>query len=328
VSPFSFIQIGLNTVDLGATVRFYAEVFGFANAGGQVGWGDVMKVQGLDSDGQTLVWWLFGRHPRIQFEIFHHTGPDVRPKPEDWGPADHGWVRYGIAVSDFDGVCAKLDARGIASIAGQMETAGNRRIAIRDPWAGIIIEIWENGPGLEVDWPFEPNNADPLILYVTSSVSDLAAARDYYTRVLGFETAPLELLHAPEDEGMWGLGGASREGFLVKAGHGYLEIVEYASPRGRPRPADHRLSDQGIMNVGLATRDPGAVQAVLDRLDAEGKGPRWLTVGPDVLGCYINEPDREIELLACPEEVEAAFGFTFAGEFNGGDFIRMVERGV
>jgi catechol 2,3-dioxygenase-like lactoylglutathione lyase family enzyme len=326
VSDFSFIQIGLNTTDLGATVRFYAEVFGFANAGGQVGWGDVNKVQGLDTDGQTLVWWLFGRHPRIQFEIFHHTEPKGRPKPDDWSPADHGWVRYGVAVSDYDAVADKLAARGIAPIAGEIVTDGNRRMAIRDPYAGIVVEIWENGPGVDVDWPLEPNAADPQILYVTSSVSDLAAARDYYTRILGFETAPIEQLHSDADEALWGLAGAKREGFLVKAGYGFLEIVEYATPRGRPRPADHRLSDQGIMNVGLSTRSPEAVQAVLDKLDAQGAGPRWLTVGPDILGCYINEPDREIELLACPAEVEQAFGFTFAGEFNGGDFIRMVER--
>jgi catechol 2,3-dioxygenase-like lactoylglutathione lyase family enzyme len=287
-----------------------------------------MKVQGLDTDGQTVVWWLFGRHPRIQFEIFHHTGPDVRPKPADWSPADHGWVRYGVAVSDFDSVLAKLEARSVAPIAGQTVTRGKRRIAIRDPWAGIVIEIWEEGPGLEVDWPFERNPADPQILYVTHSVSDLEAARDYYTRILGFETAPLEALHAPEDEALWGLGGATREGFLVKAGYGFLEVVEYTSPRGRPRPADHRLSDQGIMNVGLSTRSEAAVRAVLDKLDAEGAGPRWLTLGPDILGCYVNDPDREIELLACPAEVEQAFGFRFAGEFNGGDFIRMVEREV
>ncbi|MDG2002515.1 MAG: hypothetical protein P8J20_04220 [Novosphingobium sp.] len=328
MAEFSFIQIGLNTLDLGATVRFYSETFGYANAGGQVGWGDVNKVQGLDSDGQTLVWWLFGKHPRIQFEIFHHTDPMIRPQRDDWSPTDHGWTRYGVAVSDYDAVARKLAARGIAPIGGEVLTQGNRRMAIRDPWAGIVIEIWENGPGLEVDWPFDANAADPQILYVTSSVSDLAAARDYYTRILGFETAPIERLHGPADEALWGLAGASREGFLVKAGHGFLEVVEYETPRGRPRSADHRLSDQGIMNVGLSTRSADAVQVVLDKLDAEGAGPRWLTTGPDILGCYINQPDREIELLACPAEVEQAFGFNFAGEFNGGDFIEMVERGV
>jgi len=82
------------------------------------------------------------------------------------------------------------------------------------------------------------------------------------------------------------------------------------------------------MNVGLSTRSEAAVQAVLEKLDAKSAGPRWLTLGPEILGCYFNDPDREIELLACPAEVEQAFGFQFAGEFNGGDFIRMVERKV
>ena len=191
MADFSFNQIALNTIDLGATVRFYSEVFGYANAGAQVGWGDVMKVQGLDSDGQTVVWWLVGKHPRIQFEIFRHTGPPPRKKPDHWSPADHGWVRYGVAVSDFDRVVHKLSSGGINSLAGQVETNGNRRTAIRDPYAGIVIEIWENGPGLAVDWPFAANDADPQILYVTSSVSDIGAARDYYTRVLGFETSPI-----------------------------------------------------------------------------------------------------------------------------------------
>ena len=98
MADFSFSQIALNTIDLGATVRFYSEVFGYANAGGQVGWGDVMKVQGLHPDGQTVVWWLVGKHPRIQFEIFHHTGPLLRKKPDDWSPADLGGVRSGGAL--------------------------------------------------------------------------------------------------------------------------------------------------------------------------------------------------------------------------------------
>ncbi|MCB2076906.1 MAG: hypothetical protein KDE55_04305 [Novosphingobium sp.] len=324
---FSFIQIALNTIDLGATVRFYNEVFGYANAGGQVGWGDVMHVQGLDPDGQAVVWWMVGKHPRIQFEIFHHTGPLIREQREDWSPADHGWVRYGVGVSDFDAVARKLAARGIAPIGEVVVTDGNRRLAIRDPYAGIVIEIWDHGPDLPVDWPVEANAADPQILYVTHSLSDLAAARDYYSRVLGFEPEPLDRLHGKADEAIWGLPGAQRDGFLLPAGNGYIEVVEYASPRGRPRRDDHRLSDQGIMNVGLFAREAAKVQAVIDKLDAEGAGPGWLTEGQDLLGCYINEADREIELLACPPEVEVALGFTPLGEFNGGDFIRMVRRG-
>jgi catechol 2,3-dioxygenase-like lactoylglutathione lyase family enzyme len=248
MTDLRFIQIALTTVDLAASVRFYNEVFRYTNGGGQVGWGHVMDVQGLDPDGQTLVWWLIGRHPRIQFEIFHHTGPLIRPQSQGWSPADCGWVRYGVAVADFNGVRERLARRKIAPVGPVLTTRGLRRFAIRDPWCGIIIEVWEDGDGIPgIRAPEGANASDPLILYATASVSDLAAARHFYSEILRLPIAPLELLPVDSDEALWGLAGAKRDGFLVEAGNGFLEIVEYASPRGRPRPADHRLSDQGII---------------------------------------------------------------------------------
>ena len=98
---FELFQVGLNASDLAASLRFYAEIFGFANAGGQAGWGPGMALQGLEAGGQTLIWWMVGRQKRVQFELFHHTGPTQRPQPADWSPTDHGWVRIGLVVSDF-----------------------------------------------------------------------------------------------------------------------------------------------------------------------------------------------------------------------------------
>jgi catechol 2,3-dioxygenase-like lactoylglutathione lyase family enzyme len=311
---------------LAASLRFYTEVFGFLNAGGQCGWGDVMRVQGLDPDGQTLVWWMVGRHPCIQFEIFHHTGPLIRPQRRDWTPADHGWVRYGIAMRDFDGVLDRLGRRRIPLLGAVAGDAGSRRFAIRDPFCGIAIEVWEDGAGLPVESPVDAQDCDPLILYATSSVSDIAAARHYYENILALETRSLEELHRPADEAIWGLAGAKREGFVVPAGNGLLEVVEYTSPRGRPRREDHRLSDQGIMNIGLNAAETERVQGVIDRLDAEGAGPSWLTVGPEILGVYVNAPDREFELLSCPENVRQELGFRPVGAFGGGDFIKMIQR--
>jgi catechol 2,3-dioxygenase-like lactoylglutathione lyase family enzyme len=327
MSQLNFFQIGLNSVDLAASLRFYTESFGFLNAGGQAGWGEVMNIQGLDPAGQTLVWWMVGRHPRIQFEIFHHTGPLIRPKSPDWTPADHGWVRFGIAMRDFDGTLERLAKVDIVPLGGMIGRAGARRFAIRDPYCGIVIEVWEDGARLPVESPADAQDCDPLILYATSSVSDIAAARCYYETILQLPTEPLERLHDPADEALWGLAGARRKGFVVPAGNGLLEVVEYTEPRGRPRRDDHRLSDQGIMNIGLNTSRTQVVQGVIDRLDAEGAGPTWLTVGPDILGIYVNAADREFELLSCPEEVRQELGFRSVGAFGGGDFIKMIPRG-
>lgn len=326
MSGLTFFQIGLNTIDLAATLRFYSEVFGFANAGGQAGWGDVMEVQGLDPAGQTLVWFMVGRHPRIQLEIFHHTNPSTRAQREDWSPADHGWVRFGFALRDFDGALVRLAERGIGTLGGVIERDGARRFAIRDPYCGIVLEVVEDRATGPIAMPDTPNDCDPLLLYATSSVSDLEAARHYYSEILGMDLVPLEQLHVAGDEALWGLPGARREGFAVAAGNGLMEIIEYDSPPGRPRRPDHRLSDQGIMNIGLASPSPQTIEAVIGRLDTEGNGPPWLIEGPDLLGTYINDEDREIELLSCPEHVMPELGFRPAGAFAGGDFLKMVRR--
>ena len=47
------------------------------------------------------------------------------------------------------------------------------------------------------------------LVYATSSVSDLSAARHYYEQVIGLDIGPLEQLHGPEHEAMWGLAGAA-----------------------------------------------------------------------------------------------------------------------
>lgn len=323
MSKLSFFQVALNSTDLAATLRLYCEVFGFSNAGAQVGWGDSLVIQGLEPSGQTLVWWMIGRNPRVQFEIFHHTGPTIRPQPRDWSPADHGWVRYGIAVSDFDGVIAKLAERGISPMAGTATRWGLRHCAIRDPHCGIVIEIWEDGPELPGHVERAQGAPDPIILYATCSVPDIAAARDFYSRIVGLPVSPLDRLHLDSDEVLWGLPGAEREGFVVEGGDGLVEVVQYTSPAGAARGADYRLSDQGIMNIGFFSRDNAPVREVVERLDAEGRPPKYLTTGAGVLGIYLNQPAREIELLSCPAEIEPYIGFADQGPFNASDHIKM-----
>lgn len=326
MADLRFFQVALNTVNMAATLRFYSDIFGFANAGGQAAWGDVMRVQGLDPAGQLLCWFMVGRHPRIQFEMFQHSAPDPRPQPADWSPADHGWVRVGIAVSDFDAVLARLADRAIALLGPIGQSHALRHCAVRDPFSGIIVEIWEDGPGLPGGSHPRDNGYDPQIMYVTSSVADIAAARHFYANILGLPILPLDTLHQPADEALWGLEGAAREGFVVDGGNGLVEIVEYTSPRGRHRPEGWLLSDQGFMNVGFFSTSTVVIQAIVDRLDADGTPPLWLTRGSGVLGAYILHRDREVELLSCPAEMQAHLGFTPLGPFGRSDLVQMIER--
>ena len=328
---FQLFQVAFNTCDLAGTLRLYADVFGFANGGAQLGWGDVRKIQDLDTDGQNVAWWLVAAQPRMQLEVFSFSGPPSRPQPSDWSPADLGWVRTGIVVADFDRVLeglARVRVRTLTPVSGG---PGSRRVAMRDPHVGIIVEIIEDGPTV-IGHPRERlHGLDPVVLYATHSVNDLADARHFYENILGLRILPLEGLHAPEHEALWGLAGAQRDGFVVQAGDGYLEVVSYVNPRGRWKRPDYRLSDQGIMNVGLLTRDTALVQNVIDRLDADGKPTSTLVVGGEqLLGTYVNHHGREVEIVASPEEADAAIGLIptmpFVGNGDPDGLFGVVSR--
>jgi catechol 2,3-dioxygenase-like lactoylglutathione lyase family enzyme len=301
-------QIGMNTSDLAGTLRLYSEAFGFANGGGSALWGELIRIQGLAPGSRALMWWLLGRQKLFQLEIFQHTAPAQRPLRADWRPCDHGWVRFGIAVKDFDRCLAALESNGVKPLTAPMTTNGLRRVAFRDPYVGAMVEVMEDGQGLtgyEVDWP---SGDAPAVVYAASSVSDLDAARVHYRDTLGFEIEPIELLHAPAHEALWGLTGAQRDGFLVRVGDLRLEIVQYRDPVGRPRPADYRCSDQGIVNTAVATRDVAVVAAAFERLAATGLEPPYKVTGPGTLAGYIIAPEREMEYVAMPEEMDAVIG--------------------
>lgn len=330
-SGFQFFQVGLNTSDLAGTVRLYADIFGLANGGTQIGWGDMRRIQELDTGGQNIAWWLIAAQRQMQLEIFSFSNPLSRPQPDDWSPADHGWVRMGMVVTDFDRVLegiARVKIRPLAPVNGDV---GNRRVAIRDPYVGIIVEIIEDGSTVAGNPRERRYGLDTAILYATHSVADLTDARGFYENVLGLPILPLETLHRPQHEALWGLTGAQRDGFVVQAGDGYLEVVSYTEPRGRRKRPDYLLSDQGIMNVGLLTRDTAVVRGVIDKLDAEGKPPKNLVSGGEhFLGTYINDHGREVEIVAAPEEADAAIGLVPVTPLWGGgeqdSLIRIEPR--
>lgn len=131
---------------------------------------------------------MVGGQPFFQLELFHHGHPKQRPLPENWRPCDHGWVRFGIAVNNFDRVVSGLQRRSIP-VLGTAGAPGKRHLAFRDPHVGVILEIMEGAA-----------TSCPAVIYAASSVPDVARARYLYQGVLGAEIQPLELLHEPEDE--------------------------------------------------------------------------------------------------------------------------------
>jgi hypothetical protein len=147
------------------------------------------------------------------------------------------------------------------------------------------------------------------VTYITSSVSNVESTRAFYRDVLQYEILPLERLHTPADEALWCLAGADRDGFLVSANGVFLEIVEYRNPRGRPKPKDWRLSDQGIMNIALGSRDNRVIVDAFARLKNAGLEPPFMINQPKMVCGYISAPEREFELLSVLEGMDGVAGF-------------------
>jgi len=312
-----FIQLALNTSDMAATIRLYSEVFGFANGGGQCIWGKLIRLQGLDESARTAMWWMVGRQHFNQIELFQHTNPMQRPQPAGWRPSDIGWSRFGVSVPNLDEALTALAVWDVKLITPPVNTPRGRRAAFRDPFVGAVVEMFEECPSMPGGIREKHFDLKPAIIYATSSVSDIDAATHYYRNILKLEILPLDTLHAPEDEAIWGLAGAKRNGFVAKAGDSFVEVVQYLDPVGKPHPEGYRLCDQGIMNIALGSRNKQKVQDVIDRLDAESRGPKVIISAPDMLGTYINDPEREIEMFSCPPEFDAALGFTPGPDFFG-----------
>jgi catechol 2,3-dioxygenase-like lactoylglutathione lyase family enzyme len=298
------IQIGANTSDIPATLHLYAEAFGFHNAGCHPLWGKNLGIQGLPLNSHALVWWMVGAQDFFQLEFFHHTQPLQRPKRVDWHPADHGWNRFGISVPDFDACLTALAANGLQTFTEPMIESGLRRVAFRDPYLAVIVEVLEK-PTRSVK-----DDDSPDVVYATSSVADLESAQTFYRDVLQLEIVRDQSIHAPHHEALWGMAGARLDAFLVRAGGGILlEIVQYREPSGRPRPDDYRISDQGIVNVCLGSRDGTLVGRTLERAIGAGIHIPAVFKTEGIVAGYLIDRDKEIELAAIPESLDARLGF-------------------
>lgn len=303
----SCMQLGLNTVDIAATLRLYNEAFGFENAGAQGLWGQSIKLQGLAPDSRATMWWMIGSQDFVQFEFFQHTRPAQRLRPEGWRPCDHGWVRLGIGTPDYDRALKKLAEFDIAPIGQDKGSDGQRRCAYYDPFFGAVVEVREDREAV-----------GPTLFYAAASVSDLEGARRHYGETLGFELGDLSELHQPGDEALWGLAGAKRDGFVVHSGEVKLEIVRYESPQGKPRRADHRASDQCFFNVALGSRSYEEVERAFERVRAAGDMHQINTLAEgELLVVYVNDPEREMELVVAPKALDDSIGFVSKGPFYG-----------
>jgi catechol 2,3-dioxygenase-like lactoylglutathione lyase family enzyme len=312
VTPLpSICQLALCTRDLPRTAQLYGQGLGFADSGGKPIAGEwLARIQGLGDDAATMLAWQVGRQDFFQLEFFCHTDPVPRPLPEDWRPCDLGWVRFGVAVPDFAAALARLSDLGVVPLIAPVTQDGLRRAAFRDPHAGIVVEVMEDGAALPGGVRPRFYDLAPAVVYAALSVPDLDRARTFWIDTVGLEAAAVEL-HRPEHEALWGLTGARSESLVLRGGGDILlELVRYGDPVGRSRPAGHRVSDQGLMNIAVGSRDPGRARALLARVAAAGYAVNAPLPETPAGGTYCADADgNSLEILSAPREFDPTFGF-------------------
>jgi catechol 2,3-dioxygenase-like lactoylglutathione lyase family enzyme/uncharacterized protein YndB with AHSA1/START domain len=254
-------------------------------------------IQGLPKAASTC-WWLVGRNPWFQLELFQFESPLARPLPADFRPCDTGYTRIGLWVADFDATLSRLQQLGTLPLRAPVGPRDARRVCVRSP-DGVYVEIMEDDP-LVVESKGVKGRHDcaAAIRSVTMSTPDLADSVDYLSRGIGLKESRVAL-HAPEHEAMWGLAGAQTRSRLFEAGDVLVEVVQYLNPVGKPWPKGYRISDQGILNIAFGARNKRDHMEVYRRAAAFGARPNCRPIHTPGAGVvYVNDRHRfSVEIL-------------------------------
>ena len=291
------------------TARWYTAGLGMLPAGRTVFFGKLAKrVQAVPGPLFHAFWALDGQG-FFQVEIFQYLKPSSRPRRLDWTPADWGYSTVGVHVRDFDAALARLAALGSLPYTEPIGPVGERRVCMPDP-DGNLVELHERDPLAEIAPPLERPDLDATVRVVTVSVPNLEAFCARAERGFGLVREDLRL-HGPEHEHLWGLDGAERNAAVLRGGGVALEVVEYASPRGRPWPDGHRLSDFGCMNVAVGFRDSGEFDRCFASARAEGWTPHARPVEAGLARVmYVDDPDGfDVEMLCARTWADRLTGF-------------------
>ena len=308
--PPSIIQIVLGSCDLPFCKHFYTTIFGFAGGGDRLTYNRHNgAVMGFGGWGGATILYMVGRQELLQLEFWTHTTPPQRPLPAEWRPNDIGFCRIGISVPDFDTTLERLIGFGISTLTPPVFVDGLRRVCSIDPTVGIPIEIMEEGaslPGKRDKY----HDLQPAVVYAALSVTNLDEAVAYFGEVVGLKEVDVKL-HEPDAEHLWGLSNASRKITALQGGSVFLEIVQYETPAGRPRPSPDRLDRQGFKTIAVGYRDPAQTAALFERVKGAGLGwtvmdPASFIGGNHVVGAVAHH----MKTLSVPLEVERQFGYS------------------
>jgi catechol 2,3-dioxygenase-like lactoylglutathione lyase family enzyme len=301
------VQVAFTTLDLDRTTDWYCDVLGFLPAGEVLGADGpeaaaLMGLPGVSCDMR----WLVDTSDFFQLEFFRFREPTSRPGSRR--PDEAGWSMLGLEVADFDDTLRRLRQAG-AETGPVRGDAPARRLCTRDP-EGVWLELRERRtPGSRAI-----RDAPVTTSFVRAVVPDLERSRLFFCGTLGLQDGRAAL-HEPDDEVLWGSAPTATKSCVLAADDGpagpALELVQYVTRTPRPRPTGYRISDQGILNVALGSRDVADYQAVAARVRAAGyRAHQELAIGTAASRYLVDDQGFSVELLTIPDPgIEQDFGF-------------------
>jgi catechol 2,3-dioxygenase-like lactoylglutathione lyase family enzyme/carbon monoxide dehydrogenase subunit G len=249
-------QLAFTALNAPALREWYANVFGLVKTGKFIFFPPATtNVQGIKGAWEKCCW-LIDQQDYFQLEFFQFLSPRTRLKPDNWRPCDIGYNMIGIAVNDFDQVLRNVGAFSAIDPPQAVGEPGNRRACVADP-EDNLVEIYECDPLTQIEGtnggivrPEVPS----VVRMMRASVPNLEDARQAFSEALGLQEVKDFQLHTEQDEAMWGLPGAKANSLLLRSDNFLLELVEYQSPKPKPRPEGYTLADQGFMNFAMGYR--------------------------------------------------------------------------
>jgi catechol 2,3-dioxygenase-like lactoylglutathione lyase family enzyme len=301
-------QVALNgPANPDSVVAFYCEGLGLLPTGGMsISGTEIARLQGLDVDKlQAELRWAVGRTDFMQLELFAYSEPECRPRRADWSPADVGYNVVTVHVREFVATLGRLAERGVAPVSAVAGPAGDRRVCVADP-NGNLIELVERDPAPNVEAIRPELNADVRGIRVT--VPDLARARAFFSATLGLAVADGPA-HDQANESLWGLAGRTPELVTLTDGRAFVELANYGEET-RDWPPGYRFTDEGVLNIALASTDK---QDYLDTCRRVAAGPHTVhpeaVLRPDIQGSYTtSDQGFSVELIYWAPSAWSAFG--------------------
>jgi catechol 2,3-dioxygenase-like lactoylglutathione lyase family enzyme len=263
------VQVAISTMDGKRSRDWYQRGLDLLPAGSLTPTADMSATQGVAGARIRNLLWLVDSQDFVQLEIFEYSSPPVRPLRADREPSDIGYARVAVWVADFDAALARLARLGARPAAPLTGPPGARRGCVFDP-DGIMVEVMEDFVPAPGSRPLVRPGAGVALRAVTASVPNLDAALRFFRDAIGMTEVPDVVLHTAAQDSAQGRGQIPRRRALLTAGQLWLELAQYEAAGGRPRPADYRITDQGILNIAVASRTLEGYLALRDRVTAAG----------------------------------------------------------